>query len=101
MRGRAWVGLALAALAGAGCGGPARERGSGTSMTLAEVVSRRGAELLGIPGVVGVAEGLSGGRPAVIVLVAQDSPEIRRRIPASLDAYPVEIRVTGEIRAQD
>jgi hypothetical protein len=54
-----------------------------------------------IPGVVGTAEGLTEtGRPCVLVLVAERTPEVRA-IPRALDGHPVVIQVTGEIRPFD
>lgn len=57
-------------------------------------------ELMAIAGVVGVAIGaLDDGRPCIRVLIIEDDPELRGRIPRELEGYPVVIDVTGEIRA--
>jgi hypothetical protein len=40
------------------------------------------------------------GRPSVQVLVIKATAELRRRLPASLEGYPVQIVQTGVIRAQ-
>jgi hypothetical protein len=34
-------------------------------------------------------------------MLAKDTPELRRAIPAAIERYPVVIEVTGEIRALD
>jgi 1-acyl-sn-glycerol-3-phosphate acyltransferase len=68
---------------------------------VAQVLARHTERLLAIPGVTGTAEGRSGGRACILVLVAQMSPELERVIPAELEGIPVEIRETGPIRALD
>jgi hypothetical protein len=57
-------------------------------------------ELMAIDGVVGVAIGaLDDGRQCIRVLLVNDSTELRQKIPRELDGFPVDIDVTGEIRA--
>jgi hypothetical protein len=70
-------------------------------VTIAAAIQRHSAELLEIPGVVGVAEGLSDGRPVVQILVARVTPALEARLPRTLESHPVVIIETGEIRAQD
>lgn len=56
-------------------------------------------ELMAIPGVVGVAIGaLEDGRPCILVLVVKKTAENRKLIPAEIEAYPVKIEESGEIR---
>ena len=55
---------------------------------------------MAIPGVQGIAESLSAGEPSIAVYVARKTPELVRRIPATLEDYPVVIEETGELRAQ-
>lgn len=69
-------------------------------MTITEVLARHSDSLMAVPGVVGVGEGRLGDRPAVQVLISQDSPAIRGRLPTELGGYPVQIVVAGDIRAQ-
>lgn len=54
---------------------------------------------MAVPGVVGVAQGLCDGTPCIKVLVARHTPELARRIPATLEGHRVEIQETGEFRA--
>ena len=63
-----------------------------------ELVEHAG-ELLSIPGVVGVAEGESGGEPCVVVLVEIATEELGRALPTDLGGHPVEIRETGTFEA--
>ncbi len=72
-----------------------------TQRPLAEVLRSRTPELLAISGVVGTGEGRLEGRPAFLVLVVRDTAELRARIPAEIEGYPVSIQVTGEIRKLD
>lgn len=71
-----------------------------TRPPLAQVIAAHRDEIMAIPGVVGMYEGLTpDGRPVLRVMVVERRPEIERRVPRTLDGYPVEIEVTGEIRA--
>ena len=56
-------------------------------------------ELMALPGVVGVYIGRTEkDEPCIGVMVVKKTPELERRIPASLEGYPVVIEETGEIR---
>jgi hypothetical protein len=67
------------------------------------VLAAHDRELLAIPGVVGVYVGaLNDGRtPCLKVMLAEKNHETERKIPQTLDGYPVITEVTGEIRALD
>jgi hypothetical protein len=68
--------------------------------SLTEVHEAHSKALMAIPGVVGTAEGqLDSGAPCLQVLVVERTAEIERRVPKSLEGWPVVIVVTGEIRA--
>ena len=57
---------------------------------------------LGMKNVVGVGIGLtSGGDVGIIVSTKEESVKLRKKIPNEIDRIPVEIQVTGEIRALD
>ena len=64
---------------------------------LAEAVER----FMGLPGVVGVAQGECDGAACIKVLVVEKTPELLREVPPALEGYAVEIEETGEIRALD
>jgi|SRR5438477_4652944 len=68
---------------------------------ISEVLRTHSPELMAIPGVVGTGEGELRGESAVLVLVARRTPEIDARVPKSLEGYPVDIRVVGEVRKLD
>ena len=66
-----------------------------------QVIEERSPDLMEVPGVVGVGQGLSDGEPCVVVMVASALAELERRmIPDRIEGYPVTIRVTGEFRAR-
>jgi len=65
---------------------------------IAQVLEERTPALLAMPGVVGTAEGASGGHPVFVVLIRRDDAELRRRLPDQVEGYPVEVRVVGEVR---
>jgi len=44
-------------------------------------------------------EGAAGGQPIVVVFVRQDTPELRARLPRSLEGYRVVVRASGEVTA--
>ena len=58
------------------------------------------AELLAIPGVVGVYVGLAddGKTPCLRVMVVKKTPDLEQRIPKSLEGLPVVVEETGVIR---
>ena len=63
------------------------------------VLARRTGELMAVPGVVGVGEGVSRGTACIMVFVAKKDAEALRRIPDSLDGYPVRVEASGEFGA--
>ncbi len=64
-----------------------------------DVLLKHTDSLMTLPGVVGVAEGVSHGRPCIMVLVLEMNAEFLRRIPDTLEDYPVEIEESGQFRA--
>ena len=57
--------------------------------------------VLELPGVVGTAVGLCEGAPCIQVLVATADSNLLARLPERYRGFPVDVRVVGEIRAQD
>ena len=64
-----------------------------------EVLKRHTDELMAMPGVVGVAEGKSRGRPCIKVFVVERNPELLRQIPDTIEGYPLQVEESGELRA--
>jgi hypothetical protein len=66
---------------------------------MSDVLRDHTNEIMAIPGVVGLYEGvLRDGTPCIKVMVERTTPELERRIPKHLEGYPVEIHETGVIR---
>ena len=70
-----------------------------TTRDVKEVMDAHAAELMAIPGVVGVYTGvLDDGTPCIKVMVKKRTPELQQKIPQNLEGVPVVIEETGEIR---
>ncbi len=67
---------------------------------IAEVLAAHTPELMSWPGVVGTAQGADAhGAPVIVVMIVRHDAALERRIPRTLEGWPVRIDVTGEIRA--
>ena len=66
-----------------------------------EVLKKHATELMEIPGVAGVAEGESQGKPCIMVFVLDRNHELLRQIPSTLEGYLVQVEESGEFRALD
>ena len=65
------------------------------------VLAKHAQTLVSLPGVVGVAEGETGGRPCITVYVVEKTPRLERQVPTELEGWPVVVRESGEFRAID
>lgn len=62
------------------------------------VVRNHDRELLAVDGIEGVAAGQDGsGRDAIVVYVSQES--VAERVPKTIEGFPVEVVVSGQITA--
>jgi hypothetical protein len=98
--GRAILILALALAAGR-CTAQTRaepETERGAVVSIDTVLARHTDEWLAIPGVVGTGLGECEGTRCITIFVIEQSEEIRRRIPSSVEGHPVSIVVSGEVR---
>jgi hypothetical protein len=88
-------------LLSAGCGPRrAEEAVMPPSRPLVEVLAAHTPEWMALPGVAGTAESqLAEGSPCILVIVVRLTPELRKRIPETVEGWPVRIEETGEIRA--
>ncbi len=89
---------------GAGCEG---KTGAGSSqeedvvrMSIEEVLRERTPGLMAVRGVTGTGLGECKGVPCIVVFVATDSLDLAEALPDTLDGYPVDVRVSGEVRAR-
>jgi hypothetical protein len=69
-------------------------------MKAAAVLERHQDRLMSIPGVEGVGIGGSEDSPVIVVMVRKGGADIRKKLPARLEGYPVKVEVTGEITAE-
>jgi len=56
--------------------------------------------VMALPGVVGIGIGECKGVPCIKIFVVQRTPELEGEIPSTFEGFPVEMQVTGEIRAR-
>jgi hypothetical protein len=69
---------------------------------LADVLAAHAPTLMALPGVVGVAEAaLPDGRACLRVYVLERTPELDARLPRTLEGWPVDVEVSGPIRAME
>ena len=67
--------------------------------SIAVVIQEHSEHLLGIPGVVGISQGLLQGKPCLQIFVEDRPPPPQDRLPPILEGYPVVIKTTGPFRA--
>ncbi len=67
--------------------------------TIQQVLEEHTPAWMALPGVVGTAIGEQDGRPCIRVYVTGATDELRARIPATAESYPVMLEPTGELRA--
>ena len=82
---------------------PLQALGDDLSMppSIQEVKKQHEAEFFKLAGVVSVGIGLdSNGDQAIIVGLERSDPETQSKIPASVEGYPVVVKIVGAIKAQ-
>jgi hypothetical protein len=102
-------GVAILALSALPCGclkSPRRAAPAHDTMPARDVnavLKDHDKELMAIPGVVGVYVGRLGDRKTTClkVMVVRKSAELERRLPRSLEGYPVVVEESGVIRPLD
>lgn len=91
------VGVLLAALT-ASCREESHTGENVPKPDINQVVDNNAPRLMAIPGVTGVAVGaLDDGTPCVMVLILEDSDEIKSQLPKTLEGHPVTTFVSGKI----
>jgi hypothetical protein len=65
-----------------------------------EVKQRHEADLMSIPGVVGVGVGQCDEQACIKVFVEQETPELAGAVPTDLEGVPVELEAIGKVSAQ-
>jgi len=84
---------------------PPEKNGLGLGMavsgkTIEQVQQEHTDAWMAIPGVVGIAIGQYQGKPCILVFTAADTEQVGRKIPPTVDGYPVVLQYTGEIHAR-
>jgi hypothetical protein len=69
-------------------------------MTAEEALEKHQDRLMAVQGVQGVGIGGAEDSPQIVVMVSHGGTEMRKKLPSSVEGYPVKVEVTGEIRAQ-
>lgn len=69
--------------------------------TIEQVQQENTDAWMAIPGVIGTGMGQHKGKPCILIFTASNTEQVRRRIPSTVEGYPVVIQHTGEIRALD
>jgi hypothetical protein len=69
--------------------------------TIEQVQQEHTKAWMAMPGVVGTAIGQCKGKPCILIFTASNPEQVRRKIPSTVEGYPVLIQHTGEIRALD
>jgi len=64
-----------------------------------QVLHEHRDEITELPGVVGIAQGECSGYPCIKVYTSERKDELRWKIPAEIEGFPVDIEVTGSIQA--
>lgn len=80
-----------------GCGPDDCLNASSTIETANEQLTR---QLISIEGVAGIGIGEHNNRPCITVFLENDSPELRAKVPAEFQGFPVITEVTGPIVIQ-
>ncbi len=69
--------------------------------SIQEVKAKYEQQIIETPGVVSMGIGKDArGEIAIIIGIERESETIRAALPKELDGYPVEVQVTGPVRAQ-
>jgi hypothetical protein len=69
--------------------------------SIQEVKAKYEQQIIETPGVISMGIGKNAkGEIAIIIGIEHDSEKIRAALPEELDGYPLEVQVTGPVRAQ-
>ena len=69
--------------------------------TIQQVQQEHTDAWMAIPGVVGTAIGQCEGKPCILILTSSNTKQVRRRIPPTVEGYPLVVQYVGEVRALD
>jgi hypothetical protein len=78
---------------------PMSEANASAGKSMNEVQEEHQKRLLAIPGVLGIGQGISQGKPCFRIYVDKLTPDLSAKIPTVIEGYPVVVLQTGEIKA--
>ncbi len=70
-------------------------------MEIKEVLDRQRELLMSRPNAVGVGIGLHDGKPAIVFMIDEETPEALSGLPREIEGFPVIVETVGEIKAFD
>jgi len=70
-----------------------------TARAIQRVIDEHADNIMSLPGVVGMAQGLCEDHPCIKVFVDRITPELEGKIPATLEGHRVVVEATGKFRA--
>lgn len=70
------------------------------SLSIEEVKKKYTNRLLALPGVISVGIGKDpDGIPVIIVSLEHRQPETQKKLPKTLEGYPLQVEITGTVKA--
>jgi hypothetical protein len=98
------VAVALVTVSGLGCNRDHASSGQTQRMagkTIQQVQEEHTDAWMTIPGVVGTGIGQDKGKPCILVFTVSNTEQVKRKIPSTVEGYPVVVQYIGEVRALD
>jgi hypothetical protein len=71
----------------------------GLRMSIEQVLDRHSKQLLELPGVTGTGIGEQSGKPTIVIMVKNLTPDVKASLPRTLEGHPVVVEESGEITA--
>ena len=68
-------------------------------MDIEQVFTQHHDRLMTISGVTGLGIGEKDGKPAIVIMVKQLTPDLKARFPQAIEGHPVVVEQSGEIAA--
>lgn len=68
-------------------------------MNIEQAFDRHHDRLMAVSGVTGLGIGERDGKPAIVIMVKEITPEIEAALPKVIEGHPVVVEPTGEISA--
>ena len=91
-------GSVFALVAGEGCHRKQGTPDKAVGRDINQVMADHTGELMGIPGVTGVAIGKTDdSTDCILVLVEKETPDLDQKLPRQLEGHPVRLMVSGRI----